>query len=182
MYEKAKLQSMRTRAISLVALLAVGCAPTYAPQIAMPQMPAPDLESATHCTSTEKREIAALDPPPVLPDDQRSPCPLGSGLAACFTLDQDLVRQQRFKILHDDRDYCRDAYARAAGTAVPPTKSAARPTKSAAPPTKSAARPTKSAASPTKSAAPPTVAAGPPIVAAGPPFRGAGRRCRPPPR
>ena len=35
------------------------------------------------------------------------------GMAACFTLDQDIVRQKRFKILHDDRDYCRDAYDRA---------------------------------------------------------------------
>src|ERR1700683_2270393 len=128
MYEKAKLRAMRTRAISLIALLAVGCAPTYAPQIAMPQMPAPDHQSAMHCTSTEKREIAALDPPPVLPDDQRSPCPLGSGLAACFTLDQDIVRQQRFKILHDDRDYCRDAYARGAGAAgAPPAPRPRRP-------------------------------------------------------
>jgi len=129
MYEKAKLQSMRTWAISLVALLAMGCAPTYAPQIAMPSIPAPDLESAMHCTSTEKKEIAALDPPPVLPNAQRTPCPLGSGLAACFTLDQDLVRQQRFKILHDDRDYCRDAYDRAAGTAARPTGAAASPTR-----------------------------------------------------
>ena len=50
---------------------------------------------------------------PQLPDADQAPCPLGSGLAACFTLDQDIVRQQRFKILHDDRDYCRDAYDRA---------------------------------------------------------------------
>ena len=121
MYEKAKLRSMLTRAISLFALLAAGCAPTYAPQIDTPSMFAPDPQSAMHCTSTEKREIAALDPVPALPDDKRSPCPLGSGLAACFTLDQDLVRQQRFKILHDDRDYCRDAYDRAAGTAARPT-------------------------------------------------------------
>src|ERR1700689_2438887 len=118
MYEKARLRSMLTRAISLFALLAAGCAPTYAPRIAMPPMPAPDLQSATHCTSAEKKKLAALDPPPQLPDDQRSPCPLGSGLVACFTLDQDLVRQKRFKILHDDRDYCRDAYDRAAGTAA----------------------------------------------------------------
>jgi hypothetical protein len=136
MYERAKFRLMLTMAISF---FAAGCAPTYAPHVDMPTMSAPDLESATmpsmsvldlqsemHCTSTEKTEkkkLAALDPPPVLPDAKQSPCPLGSGLAACFTLDQDLVRQQRFKILHDDRDYCRDAYDRAAGTSARPTGS-----------------------------------------------------------
>ena len=57
--------------------------------------------------------LATLDPPPDLPDAYQSPCPAGSGLAACFTPDQDMIRQRRFKILHGDRDYCRDAYDRA---------------------------------------------------------------------
>jgi hypothetical protein len=124
MYEPAKFRLMLTMAISL---LAVGCAPTYAPHIEAPAMPALDLQSELHCTSTEKKKLAPLDPPPQLPDAAQSPCPLGSGLAACFTLDQDLIRQRRFKILHDDRDYCRDAYDRVAGTAARPT-AAGRPT------------------------------------------------------
>ncbi len=110
MYEPAKFQLMLTVAISF---FIAGCAPTYAPHIDAPTMPALDLDSATHCTSTEKKKLASLDPPPILPDATQSPCPLGSGLAACFALDQDLIRQRRFKILHDDRDYCRDAYERA---------------------------------------------------------------------
>ncbi len=57
--------------------------------------------------------LAPLDPKPQLPDADQSPCPSGSGLAACFTQDQDAIRQKRFKILHDDRDYCRDAYEKA---------------------------------------------------------------------
>jgi len=98
-------------------LLTAACAPTFESHIDAPAA-IPTLDSQpgeTHCTSTEKKEkeIALLDPRPQLPDANQSPCPLGSGLAACFTLDQDLVRQQRFKILHDDRDYCRDAYDRA---------------------------------------------------------------------
>jgi len=95
-------------------LLTAGCAPTFESHIDAPAA-IPTLDSQpgpTHCTSTEKKE-APLDPRPLLPDANQSPCPLGSGLAACFTLDQDIVRQQRFKILHDDRDYCRDAYERA---------------------------------------------------------------------
>jgi hypothetical protein len=98
-------------------LLTAGCAPTFESHIdATAAIPALDTQpSETHCTSTEKKEkeISQLDPRPELPDADQSACPLGSGLAACFTLDQDLVRQQRFKILHDDRDYCRDAYERA---------------------------------------------------------------------
>lgn len=124
MYEPAKFRLMLTMAISF---FAAGCAPTYAPRIETPPMPVLDLDSATHCTSTEKKKLAPLDPPPQLPDAAQSPCPLGSGLAACFTLDQDLIRQRRFKILHDDRDYCRDAYDRAAGTAARST-AAGRPT------------------------------------------------------
>jgi hypothetical protein len=112
MFEKAKLRLMLTMAISIVA---AACAPTFESHIDAPaSIPTLDTQpGATHCTSAEKRKIAALDPQPLLPDANQSACPLGSGLAACFTLDQDIVRQKRFKILHDDRDYCRDAYERA---------------------------------------------------------------------
>jgi hypothetical protein len=112
MFEKAKLRLMLIVGSSL---LTAGCAPTFESHIDAPAaIPTLDSQpSETHCTSTEKRKIAALDPQPLLPDADQSACPLGSGLAACFTLDQDLVRQKRFKILHDDRDYCRDAYERA---------------------------------------------------------------------
>ncbi len=109
MSEKAKSQLMLTMAISL---LTAGCAPRFESHIDSPSMPALDSsQSATQCASTQK--LAALDPAPQLPDTDQSPCPHGSGLAACFTQDQDIVRQRRFKILHDDRDYCRDAYDRA---------------------------------------------------------------------
>jgi hypothetical protein len=110
MYEKAKLRLMLTTAISL---LAAGCAPTFESHIDSPAaIQTLDAQpSVTQCTSTEK--LAALDPRPQLPDAEQAPCPRGSGLAACFTLDQNIVRQKRFKILHDDRDYCRDAYDRA---------------------------------------------------------------------
>jgi hypothetical protein len=111
MFEKAKFLLMRIMAISFLAILA-GCAPTFESHIDSPPMPTLDSQhSATQCTVTAK--IAPLDPPPQLPDAERSPCPPGSGLAACFTPAQDAVRQHRFKILHDDRDYCRDAYDRA---------------------------------------------------------------------
>jgi hypothetical protein len=114
MFEKAKLRLMLIVGSSL---LAAGCAPTFESHIDAPAaIPTLDTQpSETHCTSTEKKEkgIAPLDPRPELPDADQSQCPLGSGLAACFTLDQDIVRQKRFKILHDDRDYCRDAYERA---------------------------------------------------------------------
>ncbi len=94
------------------ACLLAGCAPTFESHIDSPPMPASDWpQSGAQSTFTKK--IAPLDPPPQLPDAERSPCPRGSGLAACFTPAQDAVRQQRFKILHDDRDYCRDAYDRA---------------------------------------------------------------------
>jgi hypothetical protein len=114
MYEKAKLLSMLIVGSSV---LAAGCAPTFESHIDSPAgIPAMDAQpSVTQCTFTEK--IAPLDPRPLLPDAEQARCPLGSGLAACFTLDQDIVRQQRFKILHDDRDYCRDAYDRARGRA-----------------------------------------------------------------
>ena len=101
MYEKAKLLSML---IGVSSVLAAGCAPTFeshidsAPASSAAQMPI---------------ALAPLDPRPQLPDVEQAPCPLGSGLAACFTIDEDIVRQRRFKILHDDRDYCRDAYDRA---------------------------------------------------------------------
>jgi hypothetical protein len=109
MSEKAKFQLTLTMAISLIT---AGCAPTFESHIDSPQMPALDSpQSETQCAPTEK--LAALDPMPQLPDANQSQCPPGSGLAACFTQDQDIVRQKRFKILHDDRDYCRDAYDRA---------------------------------------------------------------------
>lgn len=110
MFEKAIRLSMLIMAISL---LAVGCAPTFESHIDSPAaIPTSNAQqSATQCTFTEK--IAPLDPRPQLPDAAQVPCPLGSGLAACFTIEQDLLRQKRFKILHDDRDYCRDAYDRA---------------------------------------------------------------------
>ena len=95
-------------ALALACLLA-GCAPTL--HLDAPAMPALDPSRTTQCTFTEKTE--KLDPRPHLPDAAQSPCPAGSGLAACFTRDQDAVRQLRFKLLHDDRDYCRDAYDRA---------------------------------------------------------------------
>jgi hypothetical protein len=101
MYEKA------LRLLTLIAatsLLAAGCAPTYAPHLGAPAAPT--------------LALAPLDPPPQLPDATQSPCPPGSDLAACFTRDQDSVRRLRFKILHDDRDYCRDAYARAVNRAA----------------------------------------------------------------
>jgi len=109
MYAKARFLLMLTVANSL---LTAGCAPTFESHLDAPAAtPALDAQpSATRCTSIE---IAALDPRPLLPDANQSPCPNGSGLAACFTPDQNAIRQKRFKILHDDRDYCRDAYDRA---------------------------------------------------------------------
>lgn len=101
MYEKAKLVLMLIVGNSVIA---AACAPTFESHIDAPRC-------ATQSTSAEK--LAALDPRPQLPDAEQAPCPIGSGLAACFTLDQDIVRQRRFKILHDDREYCRDAYDRA---------------------------------------------------------------------
>ena len=97
MYEKAIVRLMPIMAISL---FAAGCAPTYAPHL--------DASAATPAFT-----LAPLEPPPQLPDADQSPCPRGSGLTACFTSAEDSVRQNRFRILHDDRDYCRDAYERA---------------------------------------------------------------------
>ena len=109
MFEKARSQLMLIAATSL---LIAGCAPRFESHIDSPTVPTLDSpQSATQCASTQK--LAALDPPPQLPDADQSQCPPDSGLAACFTRDQDTVRQRRFKILHDDRDYCRDAYNRA---------------------------------------------------------------------
>ena len=106
------------RSLALLStFLLAACAPTL--HVDAPAMPALDTlvptctQSGTPVPAKEVLKLAALDPPPQLPDAERSPCPPGSGLAACFTPDQDAIRQQRFKILHDDRDYCRDAYGRA---------------------------------------------------------------------
>ena len=101
MYAKAKLRLMLIVGSSV---LAAGCTPTFESRIDSPQAAMPIA-------------LAPLDPKPQLPDANQSPCPAASGLAACFTQDQDAIRQKRFKILHDDRDYCRDAYERARGSA-----------------------------------------------------------------
>jgi len=95
------------------ACLLAACAPTL--HLDAPEMPALSAQQAdpTQCTTQPPKTLAPLDALPQLPDAEQSPCPVGSGLAACFTLDQDMIRQDRFKILHDDRDYCRDAYDRA---------------------------------------------------------------------
>jgi len=85
-------------------LLTAGCAPPFESHLDAP---------AASSQAAMPIALAPLDPKPQLPDADQSPCPDGSGLAACFTTDQDAIRQQRFKILHDDRDYCRDAYDRA---------------------------------------------------------------------
>ncbi len=103
-----RLLARRCRAalVLISACLLIACAPTYAPHL--------DAPVARPVSLT----LAPLAPPPNLPDADQSPCPSGSSLAACFTRDQDSVRQLRFKLLHDDRDYCRDAYARAAKRAA----------------------------------------------------------------
>ncbi len=112
----ARLGRAALIAVTSSSILAA-CAPTYAPHVDVPATAMPALlppPAASDCTTARNTEkIAPLDPPPQLPDAVQAPCPLGSGMAACFTLDQDIVRQKRFKILHDDRDYCRDAYDRA---------------------------------------------------------------------
>ena len=106
MSEKAKLLSMLIVGSSL---FAVACAPTFESHVDAPPASSP---------APTPIALAPLDPKPQLPDANQSPCPAGSGLTACFTMDQDAIRQQRFKILHDDRDYCRDAYDRAVKHAV----------------------------------------------------------------
>ena len=107
MYEKARFRLMLIAAISL---LAMRCAPTFESHI---DSPPASISAPVPANQPMSIALAPLDPQPQLPDAKQAPCPLGSGLAACFTIDQDLVRQRRFKILHDDRDYCRDAYERA---------------------------------------------------------------------
>ncbi len=103
-----KRPAARRAGVLVSAFVLAACAPTI--HLDAPAMPAMDPQRGTYCTFTEK---APLDPAPQLPDvGELSPCPPGSGFVACFTLDQDLVRQRRFKMLHDDRDYCRDAYDR----------------------------------------------------------------------
>ncbi len=107
---------IRRAALVIAPLILAGCAPAiHLDAPAMPTLPADTQCSAAPRLNAEKKNlaIAPLDPPPDLPDAKQSPCPAGSGLAACSTLDQDAIRQRRFKILHDDRDYCRDAYDRA---------------------------------------------------------------------
>ena len=102
MYARAKVRLMP---IAVISVLAAGCAPTFESHIDSPPAAMPIA-------------LAPLDPRPQLPDANQSQCPVGSGLAACFTPDQDIVRQKRFKILHDDRDYCRDAYEKAVNRAT----------------------------------------------------------------
>ena len=100
MCEKAKLRLMLTMALS-VALIS-GCAPTSSRISTRPRaIPAPDAQSiAAHRAAADK--IAPLDPGPQLPDADQSPCPRGSGPAACFTPARTLsVRID--SILHDDR-------------------------------------------------------------------------------
>jgi hypothetical protein len=121
-----RLLARRCRAASVIAVsfamisasfVVVGCTPTFESHIDSP--PAFDSPVAQQCPPVERpglnteNMIAPLDPRPQLPDAEESPCPSDSGLYACFMLDQDLIRQKRFKILHDDREYCRDAYDKA---------------------------------------------------------------------
>jgi hypothetical protein len=114
MYEKAQSRLMLTMAISFFAAACLYMPATTAVDDT-PATTAADDQGHMHCTSAEKKgkEIALLDPPPALPDADRSACPPGSGFVTCFTPEQEALRQDRFKILHADRDYCRDAYARA---------------------------------------------------------------------
>ena len=110
MYATAKFRLMRTAATSLaMASMLAACAPTYAPHLDAPSTPTLETPRATGCTLTE------LTPPPQLPDVDQSltACPPGSGFVACFTPAQEAIRQRRFKLLHDDRDYCRGAYDKA---------------------------------------------------------------------
>ncbi len=107
-----RVSHFRLALVLIPACLLAACAPAI--HLDAPAMPALDTQPiATQCTKEPVKTIAPLDAPLQLPDAKQSPCPPGSGLAACFTPDQDAIRQRRFKILHDDRDYCRDAYDRA---------------------------------------------------------------------
>ena len=105
MYQTSKYRLMLIAATSLaMASVLAACAPTYAPHIDAPRID----DSAAD-------ELVPLRPAPQLPDVDKSltSCPAGSGFVACFTPAQEGVRQQRFTLLHDDRDYCRDAYDKA---------------------------------------------------------------------
>jgi hypothetical protein len=106
MYEKSKYRRlMLIAAISFaMGLMVAGCVPTYAPHIDAPQIDEPAAV-----------ELEPLRPAPQLPDVDQSltSCPAGSGFVACFTPAQDGIRQRRFMLLHEDRDYCRDAYEKA---------------------------------------------------------------------
>jgi hypothetical protein len=101
--------SMRTAAIDFaMCCMLTACAPTYAPRLDAPAMPTVS-PAPLQCPA-----LANLAPPPQLPDvDGALLCPAGSAFVACFTLPQDAIRRRRFQLLHDDRDYCRDAYAKA---------------------------------------------------------------------
>jgi len=105
MYQAAKYRLMLIAATSLaMASTIAACAPIYAPHI-----------DAPHIDDSAAVELDPLKPAPQLPDIDKSvtSCPAGSGFVACFTPAQESVRQRRFTLLHDDRDYCRDAYAKA---------------------------------------------------------------------
>jgi len=107
MYEKAKLRLML---IAGTSVLVAGCAPRFESHI---DSPPTSISGPSAAERPKPIALAPLDPRPQLPDADQSPCPDGSGLTACFTHEQDAIRQQRFKMLHDDRDYCRDAYEKA---------------------------------------------------------------------
>ncbi len=105
MYPTSKCRLMLIAATSVaMASMVAACAPTYAPRI-----------DAPHIDDSAGFELDPLRPPPQLPDVDKSlpSCPAGSGFVACFTPAQEGVRQRRFTLLHDDRDYCRDAYEKA---------------------------------------------------------------------
>ncbi len=105
MYPTSKHRLMLIAATSFaMTSMIVACAPTYAPHI-----------DAPHIDGSAAVEVDPLRPAPQLPDVDKSltSCPAGSGFVACFTPAQESVRQRRFTLLHDDRDYCRDAYAKA---------------------------------------------------------------------
>ena len=106
MYQTSKHRRMLIAATSLaMGSMIAACAPTYAPHI-----------DAPHIDDSRGFELEALRPAPQLPDVDKSltSCPAGSGFIACFTPAQEGIRQRRFTLLHDDRDYCRDAYEKAA--------------------------------------------------------------------
>jgi hypothetical protein len=105
MYPTSKYRLMLIAATSVaMGSMISACAPTYAPHIDPP-----------HIDDSAAVELDPLRPAPQLPDVDKSltSCPAGSGFVACFTPAQEGVRQRRFTLLHDDRDYCRDAYEKA---------------------------------------------------------------------